>query len=267
MRAWLAMPEELPAFQRLQYAFAAAVRGGAETELPDGVPAERMSLYRELIFNNLESFIAAGFPVLHELLPPQDWESLVRDFVRRHRSTTPYFSGIPAEFLTFLQEVRGMQPGDPPFLLELAHYEWVELALSVAGEEPPEEHAELMADPLECRIVLSPVAWPLVYEFPVHRIGREHQPVCAPPEPTFLTVYRSREDLVRFLEINPATFRLLQAIDTEPGLPATVYLEQLAVELGYSDAREVLDYGSGLLRKLAVRGVIGRAAAAHATAR
>jgi hypothetical protein len=201
--------------------------------------------------------------VLHELLPPQDWEALVRDFVRRHRSTTPYFSGIPAEFLAFLREVRGIQPRDPPFLMELAHYEWVELALSVAGEEPPEEHAELLADPLGCRIILSPVAWPLVYEFPVHRIGRDHQPVRAPPEPTCLTVYRSREDLVRFLEINPATYRLLQGIETEPGLPATVYLERLAGELGYSGTQAVLDFGAGLLRKLAVRGVIGMPAAAH----
>jgi hypothetical protein len=216
-----------------------------------------LALYRELIFHNLESFIAAGFPVLHTLLASDHWETLVRDFVRRHRSTTPYFSGIPAEFLAFLRDVRGMQPGDPPFLVELAHYEWVELALSIAADDPPEEHTELLADPLRCRIVLSPVAWPLVYAFPVHLIGQDHQPASAPPEPTCLTVYRSREDVVRFLEINPATFRLLQAIETEPGLPATDYLEHLAGELGYSDAHAVLDYGAGLLRKLAARAVIG----------
>lgn len=251
------MAEGRPAFQRTQLAFAAAVRGNAESVLPGEVTPERMELYRELVFGNLESFIADGFPVLRAVLEPLRWDSLIRDFVRRHRSTTPYFSGIPAEFLAFLRDERGSQPDDPPFLLELAHYEWVELALSVAAEEPPAEHAAWVTDPLHHRIVLSPVAWPLIYRYPVHRIGPDHRPGTPPEQPSCLIVYRGRDDRVRFLEINPATYRLLDVVQTDPGRPAADYLARLARELGHGDAQPLLDYGAKLLRKLAERGVIG----------
>jgi hypothetical protein len=251
------MAEARPGFQQLQYAFTAAVRNPDQSEPPGNVAPERMALYRELIFNNLESFIASGFPVLRGLLEGVAWNTLIREFLRCHRSTTPCFSGIPAEFLAFLRDERGARPEDPPFLLELAHYEWVELALAVAEDEPPPQNPDLLADPLRCRIVLSPVAWPLVYQYPVHRIGPQQQPASPPAEPTFLAVYRSRDDLVRFLEINAPTYRLLHQLEVEPALPATDYLEGLARELGQADPQSLFEYGAGLLRKLAERGVIG----------
>lgn len=258
-----AMAEARPGFQQLQYAFAAVVRNPDQSEPPGNVAPERMALYRELIFNNLESFIASGFPVLRGLLEGAAWNALVREFLQCHRSTTPYFSGIPAEFLAFLRDERSARPEDPPFLLELAHYEWVELALAVAEDEPPPQNPDLLADPLRCHIMLSPVAWPLVYQYPVHRIGPQQQPASPPAEPTFLAVYRSRDDLVRFLEINAPTYRLLHQLESEPALPATTYLERLARELGQADPRPLLEYGAGLLRKLAERGVIGLAGPAR----
>ena len=251
------MAEDRPAFQRTQYAFAAALRAGEASGVPPGVAPERMALYRELIFRNLESFIAAGFPVLHAVLEPDAWEHLIAEFLRGHRSTTPYFSGIPAEFLDFLREERQERAGDLPFLLELAHYEWVELALSLSEEEAPVEDASLFAAPLESPIVLSPLAWALVYRYPVHRIGPDHRPASAPTSPTFLVVYRDRRDQVRFAEINPATYRLLQAVEEEPGLAARVYLTRLAGELQRADVDAVLDFGARMLRELAERSVIG----------
>ena len=54
-------------------------------------------------------------------------QEMVRDFMRRHRSTTPLFTEVGQEFLAYLQDERGPQAGDWPFMLELAHYEYVEL--------------------------------------------------------------------------------------------------------------------------------------------
>jgi hypothetical protein len=244
-------------FQRTQYAFAAAIRDPGSCETVADVPAARMDVYRELIYRNIESFLSGGFPVLSVLLDAGRWEAMVRDFLVRHHSTTPYFSGIPAEFLSYLTNERGDQPSDPPFLVELAHYEWVELALSVSEGEAPAECAELLADPLACCIAVSDIAWPLVYRFPVHRIGPDFQPTTAPSEPTCLVVYRDRSDRVRFLEVNPATFRLLQCVEDDPGRPALRYLEQIAADLGSVSGSQVLEYGAVLLRTLAERSIIG----------
>jgi len=213
-------------------------------------------MYRELFFNNVESFIESGFPVLRTILDGGDWHSLVYDFFARHRCRTPYFSGIPEEFLDYLQNERGECDEDPPFLLELAHYEWVELALAIAEGEAPQQNAALIHDPLACRLALSDLAWPLAYRFPVHRISRDFQPAEQPGEPTFLGVYRDREEQVRFLELNAVTYRLLQIVQQQGRCPAPECLGQIARELGHSNPDAVLAHGVGILRDLAERGLI-----------
>jgi len=246
-----------PNLQQTQRAFAAYIRDPENHPLPPGVKPERMAMYRELFFNNVNSFIGSGFPVLKAVLDEAHWLELVQDFFARHRSTTPYFSDFPEEFLAYLSDERTSHPEDPPFLLELAHYEWVELALSLADGEAPAANPELEQDPLACVIGLSDVAWPLAYRFPVHRIGKDCQPTETPAEATFLAVYRDREDAVRFLELNQTTHRLLQLLEETGPRQAEDALSQIAGELGHPDPAAVLEHGAETVRGLAQRGVIG----------
>ena len=251
------MPEPQPKFQQVQLAFAAHIRDPENHPAPADVQPARMQIYRELFFNNVESFIAAGFPVLRAILDDNHWQALIQDFFARHRSQTPYFSGIPEEFLAYLQDERGVRAEDPSFLLELAHYEWVEMALAIADGEPPTAGTALFDDPLAQTIVLSELAWPLAYRFPVHQIGRSFQPTEPPAEPTCLAVYRDREDQVRFLELNPVTYRLLQILQEHGPCLAMDCLNQINQELAHSNPDAVLAHGAGILRELAQRGLIG----------
>ncbi|NJD07901.1 MAG: DUF2063 domain-containing protein, partial [Methylococcaceae bacterium] len=244
------MADTLPAFQRTQYAFAAHIRDPRHHPAPADVRPERMAMYRELFFNNVESFIAGGFPVLRSLLDERAWMELVGDFFARHRCTTPYFLGIPEEFLGFLRDERTSHGGDPPFLLELAHYEWVELALSVAEEDAPPE-AAAGTDLLQSPLRLSEVAWPLAYHYPVHQIGPAFQPGEAPPQPTFLAVYRDRSDSVHFMELNAASYRLLQLLGETQSATGLELLTQLAAEMSGMTEQVVIDYGGEILTELA----------------
>lgn len=249
-----------PSFRQTQYQFAAYIRDPKHNPMPAGVKPERMRLYRELFFNNIQSFISNGFPVLKTVLEEAHWQALVEDFFATHQSKTPYFAEVNEEFLQYLREERGGHAEDPPFLLELAHYEWVELALSVSEAEAPARWLELEQNPLACVISLSEVAWPLAYQFPVQLIGWDFQPSEPPPELTLLAVYRDREDHVRFLEVNPAVFRLLQILEQEGPTQAEECLRRIAAELGHADPAAVLAYGFEILRGLAERGVIGKSA-------
>ena len=94
-----------------------------------------MNIYRELFYNNVEGFMASSFPVLRKIMDDAQWHALVRDYFSNHKARTPLFPEMPREFLHYLQEEREPQDSDPAYLLELAHYEWVELALSLADEE------------------------------------------------------------------------------------------------------------------------------------
>jgi hypothetical protein len=252
------MADTLPGFQRTQFEFAAYIRDPHRHAIPTGVAPVRMATYRELFFNNIENFIATGFPVLKSILAGERWLALVQDFFARHRCKTPLFVEIAEEFLAYLQTERGVRPEDPAFLLELAHYEWVELALAVGEAEAPAPDMGLAAHPLAYTIRLSELAWPLAYQFPVHKIGLDYQPTEPPGSPTFLLVYRDCEDAVRFMELNPVTFRLLEMLEASGPLPARDCLLRIAEELRHPDPAAVLGFGAEILRGLAERGVIGR---------
>jgi hypothetical protein len=211
-----------------------------------------MALYRELVYNNLENFLGTAFPVLRRILQGPQWNALVADFLANHRCTTPYFAEIPKEFLFYLAEERTGFENDPPFLLELAHYEWVELALTNHCAECPLA-ADFPDDWRTRRFELSPVAWPLAYRYPVHRIGGDWQPQAVPEQPTFLLVYRNRQDQVKFLETTVFTHRLLSALD--PTAPVGIQLQRLAEEAG-TDPSLLQEQAEPVLRDLTSRGVL-----------
>lgn len=222
---------------------------------PDGVEERRLKIYRELIYNNVEGFISGGFPVLHSLYSDVDWHALVREFLDAHRCRSPYFLEISQEFIQYLLEEHQPRDCDPPFLAELAHYEWVELALDVSEEELPPACAA--PDPEHASLRLSPLAWVLSYRFPVHRIGPGNQPREA-GEPTFLAVYRDREDQVRFVELNAATARLLELLRESEGLAFDEVLAQLAGEL-QADPAQIRPHALGQLREFLDLGVVVQA--------
>lgn len=234
-------------FRTVQRAFADHLRNPATAPAPAGIEDRRLAIYRDLVYRNVESFLANGFPVLKSLTPEADWHGMVRDFLRQHRSDSPYFADIGREFLHFLQTERA-EPGDPPFLVELAHYEWVELALDIARESVPANGPKgpnLLTD----HLMLSPLAWPLGYRFPVHLIGRNYQPREAPAETTFLVVYRNRQDKVCFMESNAVTHRLLALLDGS-GQRVDQALSTIARELHHARPEALHDAGFEIVARL-----------------
>jgi hypothetical protein len=248
---------ESRAFVKTQQAFSAYIRDPHNNPIPADVKPERIAMYRELLHNNIDSFLSNAFPIIKETLDSQLWKMLVNDFFARHRSNSPYFSGIPEEFLDYLAKERKDAPNDPPFLLELAHYEWVEMALAIALDDAPALDDALLENPLDTNYIkLSPVAWPLAYRFPVQQIGRDNQPAEPPANPTYLAVYRNREDQIHFLELNALTYQLLQRLSENETETARNILVSLATELGYRDIDPILTHGAALLRDLAERGIV-----------
>ena len=237
-------------FTETQYAFAAHLRDPENNAAPGSIEDRRMNIYRELIYNNIESFISSGFPILRSILDDDSWHRMVRTFVAQHQSETPYFLEISQEFLQFLQE-EYTAASAPAFLLELAHYEWVELALDVSAEEFPFEHREEL-DLLEQKPQVSPLAWRLSYQFPVHKLGpqylSEHQPDEVPQQGTFLVVYRNRDHQVKFLETNAVTIRLLQLLE-EGGCTGRQALLKVAEELNFP-ADSIVKNGAEILEQL-----------------
>ncbi len=162
-----------------------------------------------MFFNNIRALVSSAYPVLKSLYDDEDWTRLVREFFVEHRSRSPLFPEVPREFLRYIQEQRQSREGDPPFILELAHYQWVSVALNIEATELEEIEADQAGNLLEESPVLSPLAWPVSYNYPVHEICKEFQPGEPPEEATHLLVYRRRDDKVRFMKINAVSRVLL----------------------------------------------------------
>ena len=247
---------KLPEFKKKQYEFTAYIRDPIKNPAPGDIEARRINLYRELLLNNVEGFLADNFPVLRRLLGDRHWEALVQEYFSRHKSQTPYFVEISEEFIDFLQTEREEQPSDLPFMLELAHYEWVELALAVAQGQAPARIDAAKHDLATGVYTLSPVAWPLAYQYPVHQITREFQPSAPPEQPTCLVVYRDTSDSVNFLEVNSVTFRLLQLLEENSEKSADRLLLDIAGELPRLDCRVVIEGGYEALAMLNDRNLL-----------
>lgn len=254
-------PEAPSRLRAQQFALTRHLRDPQGQPAPAGIEERRLAIYRDLLFNNLESLLSGNFPVIRRLLGESDWKGLVREFFRDHRCQTPLFPELPREFLRFLEARGSDEPPlaekpllEKPFLLELAHYEWVELALQIAQAQPPPHDPQ--GNLLDGAPVLSALAWPLAYRWPVHRIGPEYQPTVPPAEPTLLLLRREDDGSVRFSLLSPLAFRLLQRLGESPGLSGQDQLQALAREAGSDDAAYFLEQGRQMLEQLRAAGVI-----------
>lgn len=250
------MAEPRPHFQQLQYQFAAHLRDPQRHAGPAGIEDRRLKIYRELFYNNVEDCLCSAFPVLRRLSADAAWHAMVRDFYARHQAQAPQFHRVPEEFLAYLENERGTHADDPPFLRDLAHYEWVELALSISPLLLTPELADPNGDLLAAAPLVSPLAWTLSYDFPVQRIGPEFQPQVADGQPTYLIVNRDRNDRVRFLEINAVTAQLMELMAEMPEHSGGALLRQIAAELRHPQPQAVLEAGQAIFAQLRERDIV-----------
>ena len=249
----MSSPPNKQSFTDTQYQFAGHIRDPEHKPAPDNIEQRRMNIYRELFYNNIEGFVSNAFPVLRKLTADETWHAMIRDFMIKHHCKSPLFHEISREFLTYLEDERDLR-NDPVFIKELAHYEWVELALSISDADIDELKLDQIQDPLNEKFNTSALAWPLVYHYPVHQIGPDFQPQKASDTPVFLLVYRSNDDRVTFMELNPVSARLIDLLNE--GQTGQQAAELIAQELQHANAQVVIDGAHALLNDWLQRGIL-----------
>lgn len=241
---------DAPDFQSFQRALGRHLRDPRHTPRPAGVPARRMAIYNELLFNNICGFLDSCFPVCRALLGEKRWRRLNRTFYRDWPSHTPWFREIPREFVRYLGETGISQPL-PIWLSELAHYEWAELAVDIMDCTIPAHDPEgnlLIGQPL-----LNPTLMNLHYQWPVHLIGPDYRP--RKKQACQLLVYRDAQDKVQFVASNPVTSRLLALIG-DKGLNGRAACLMIAAELQHPAPEALVSHGHAILQQLQKQGVI-----------
>jgi hypothetical protein len=231
-----------------QHAFTAHLRDPqAVPHRPAGITP--VAVYQRLLFNNLLGLLSNGFPVCVRLLGEPAWSALVRHYFATHRCQTPLFTELAAEFVQWLQAAAAAASGagrTGPLRVGGNR------AVPAAGRAAA---ARGDVDPLRVPLQRSPLAWPLLYQWPVHRLGAEDAPE-PPAEPTGLLVRREADGEVRFAALSPLAVYLLSSIGEQPGLEGQAYLQQLATAHGLAEDA-LAGPGAALLRQFLQAGVIG----------
>lgn len=234
-----------------QFTMARYLRDPSRHAPPPGIEARRLRVYRELFFNSIESLLAGSFPVIRETLGQTRWKALVQAFYATHRSRTPLFPQVAGEFVDYLA-TRSDDRTLPPWLHELAHYEWIEQALWTSDASIPAHDRQ--GDLLDGVPVLSPLAMPLAYRWPVTDIGPGHVPKVPPQMPVTLLVHRDAQHEVRFLRIAPLVYQLLAALQSEQRT-GREHIATLARAIGAKEA-QLQEHVLPLLRQLHAQGVV-----------
>ncbi|HIM95247.1 MAG TPA: hypothetical protein EYM53_01345 [Gammaproteobacteria bacterium] len=157
--------------------------------------------------------------------------------------------------MTFLANDYEMQSDDPAFMFELAHYEWVELDVSVAQEVAQE--VKLSAHKVTSSpLYLSSFARNLSYSFPVHTISVDNQPSEPTAQASYFVVYRDSDDEVQFLSTNAMTALLLNIIESKPGADLNDVCQAVAEHAPQFSQEQLYQGALNTLRAMAERGVV-----------
>jgi len=194
----------------------------------------RMRVYRDLVRGALEDPLPDCFPFTHRILDEAGaWKDCVDAFIASRAVQSPYYRDINPTFVAWLAD-SGWGRDRWPFLLALAHFEWMELEVLRWPETEAPEGLGAEPDPA-LRPVFDGAFRNLAYGWRVHE-SSEAAPI--PPEgATHLVCFRDKDLDFRVLEVDPRSSAFLaRSLEGEPigpaaraaGLPASDALELLA---------------------------------------
>lgn len=228
-------------------------RHGVPEAAAAGLPplaAARLAIYRKMVHSRLRDVVAEFLPKTVARLGRARLMAEIGRFLADVAPRTPYFREVTGEFVRWAATRWPDDPSLPPYLLELAAYEWINAAVhdTDTGGEAASGDTLALDRPaqLDGSTRLHRAAWA------VHR-AEEAGDLTA--EPTALLLYRDRVELrVRVLELTPRAAAVCERLLAGEALQ--VALTGACAELGQTLDDEFLAAMASFFADLAERGVL-----------
>lgn len=201
----------MTSFQTVQKQFTHAIRNPEQAKPKSEDEARRLAVYQSLFFNNITNFLESGFPVIFDILTEEQGIELTRHFFAEHHCRSPYFAQISKEFVEYLSSAPDCLSAFPDWLPELAHYEWMELDVSIRKTSAPVSFWKDESFPNRLRV--SPLASLVSYAYPVHLLGPDFTAPEMSDNRHYYVIYRNHDDGVDFMVLNPLTAMLINMIE------------------------------------------------------
>lgn len=195
-------------FQQVQQQFCQVIRQADPAQLPQLQP-ERLQLYRELLLNNITSFIDNVYPIAKSLLPESLWQQLIHDFFAQEQCQSPFYNEISLQFRDYLNREQHATLEQYPWLAELLQYEWLELYLdTIELSDRTLENSEQWQ--------LTTQIWVLVYQYPVYQWQAGMSIDECQPQPSAIMAWRDAQDQIRVDVLHPVMAILIEQLSQAP---------------------------------------------------
>ena len=254
-------------FQQHQRAFTHWIRHPHTAPIPDQIEYRRMQTYRDLIFNNVRSFIEHTYPIAQAMLPSEVWDMLIDGFFKYGQCDSPYYYDISLHFREFLDQApqKELENKDAegtvcqrasdliqqthqryPWLRELLHYEWMALYVDMAetlwlddalGSKiiPKPNPLKFKTLNKDVPITLKTTCWVLAYQYPVHTWSQDNAQARPEIAPTCLLIFRNQDFQMRVFSLHPLWAYLIELIQTETACTIHHLIQQLSIATQYTE--------------------------------
>ena len=249
------LPPDMTGLRDFQTGFAARIRDPKANPRPKGVPARRMRVYEELLFNNINSFLLACYPITRQILGIRAWNRMVRQYFAQHRSHSPLFRDIPRAFLDWISPLAANLFPNRPWLAEFMLYEWLELAVVTSPAEIDWEKVNPDGNLLEGVPQLDPTAQLACFQYPVHCIGPGFKSKVAEGSLHCFLIFRDSTDVVRFIQLTPVAARLLEMVQAVSA-SGREHIAELGREIAYPDIPGLEQLALAILDDLRKEGAV-----------
>lgn len=180
-------------------------------------PVEQVDIYREQFFLRHVDALREDFRSLEHLLGDDGFEALARAYLAASPPTSYTLRDLGASMDRF---VRAHEPwSKDPFVADLARTEWA-FVEAFDGPDSPAFDPSVLASATEdqwpgARIVFQSAMRRIALEHPAHdyrlAVKKEEAPSRPDPAPTWVVVYRGKENL-QFIDVERDAFELLEEL-------------------------------------------------------
>lgn len=231
---------------------AAGVQGPDLDQL-SGLGADRLLVYRRLVFNRFVDAVQMSIPRAINRRGEAAFRQDVARFLDDQGSGSPYLRDIASEFVRWVEPLWKSDAEVPDYLPDLARHEL--LSFETASVQTESSRAVDEELDLQRPVVFEGSARVERYAYAVHRLPEDESDRSEPDrEPTALLAYRDTDHKVRYLDLGPVAASVVEHL--LDGTELRTAVEKGCADAGAAVDDELLGGIAQLLADLAERGVI-----------
>jgi uncharacterized protein len=236
-------------FRQYQFALARHLRDPLSVPAPVGVNATDAAACTQEMVDHLCNVLEPAFTVTQALLGDELWQHAVRLFIKDAPHHAPWATAVQRAFVDHVCASPEMQ-NLPAWLQDLAHFEWLQSAVSTAPVTWPAFDAA--GDVMHNPVVLNPTHVNGSYEWPVHHIGTDNEPDDM--QTTHVTVLRDQNDELHVFESSVFRGQLLDLL--REGQTGEQAFMVLAMWLSHPEPEAFVREGEQVMAQLQREGVV-----------